>query len=45
MSSIEREAAEHDESALATFRLPYYARLWSSNLLQFICFQVLFLAM
>lgn len=31
--------------SLATFRLPYYARLWSSNLLQFICFQVLFLAM
>ncbi|MBK7948339.1 MAG: MFS transporter [Deltaproteobacteria bacterium] len=30
---------------LATFRLPFYARLWSSNLLQFICFQVLFLAM
>ena len=30
---------------IATFRLPYYARLWSSNLLQFICFQVLFLAM
>ena len=29
----------------ATFRLPHYARLWSSNLLQFICFQVLFLAM
>ncbi len=28
-----------------TFRLPHYARLWSSNLLQFICFQVLFLAM
>lgn len=30
---------------VATFRLPYYGRLWSSNLLQFICFQVLFLAM
>lgn len=30
---------------VATFRLPHYARLWSSNLLQFICFQVLFLAM
>jgi MFS family permease len=30
---------------LATFRLPHYARLWTSNLLQFICFQVLFLAM
>jgi MFS family permease len=28
-----------------TFRLPFYARLWTSNLLQFICFQVLFLAM
>lgn len=30
---------------LRTFRLPYYARLWSSNLIQFVCFQVLFLAM
>jgi MFS family permease len=30
---------------VATFRLPYYGRLWTSNLLQFICFQVLFLAM
>lgn len=30
---------------VATFRLPHYGRLWSSNLLQFICFQVLFLAM
>ena len=33
------------DASLATFRLPHYARLWSSNLLQFICFQVLFLAM
>lgn len=31
--------------AIQTFKLPYYARLWSSNLIQFICFQVLFLAM
>jgi len=37
------ESAVHP--VLATFRLPHYARLWSSNLLQFICFQVLFLAM
>lgn len=28
-----------------TFRLPYYGRLWTSNLVQFICFHVLFLAM
>ena len=31
--------------AITTFRLPYYGRLWTSNLIQFICFQVLFLAM
>jgi hypothetical protein len=31
--------------ALRTFRLPYYGRLWTSNLIQFVCFQVLFLAM
>lgn len=31
--------------AFETFRLPFYARLWSSNLIQFACFQVLFLAM
>ena len=31
--------------ALETFRLPYYGRLWVSNLIQFVCFQVLFLAM
>lgn len=37
------DAARHP--VLATFALPYYPRLWSSNLLQFICFQVLFLAM
>jgi len=32
-------------ATLETFRLPYYARVWTSNLIQFICFQVLFLAM
>lgn len=37
--------APDSHPVIATFRLPYYARLWSSNLLQFICFQVLFLAM
>jgi MFS family permease len=31
--------------AIRTFRLPYYGRLWTSNLIQFVCFQVLFLAM
>jgi MFS family permease len=31
--------------AIATFRLPHYGMLWSSNLIQFICFHVLFLAM
>ena len=31
--------------AVRTFRLPYYGRVWTSNLIQFICFQVLFLAM
>ena len=31
--------------ALDTFRLPSYAPLWVSNLIQFICFQVLALAM
>jgi predicted MFS family arabinose efflux permease len=31
--------------AVETFRLPYYGRVWTSNLIQFICFQVLFLAM
>ena len=33
------------EAALTTFRLPHYGALWSSNLVQFICFHVLFLAM
>jgi len=32
-------------AALTTFRLPHYGALWSSNLIQFICFHVLFLAM
>lgn len=43
--SLERESPTDVHPVLATFRLPFYARLWSSNLLQFICFQVLFLAM
>jgi len=30
---------------MATFRLPYYGPLWTSNLMQFVCFHVLFLAM
>lgn len=33
------------QAALTTFRLPHYGALWSSNLMQFICFHVLFLAM
>ncbi len=33
------------QEAIETFRLPFYGRLWSSNLIQFICFHVLFLAM
>jgi len=43
--SVDRAVEEEGHPVVATFRLPYYARLWSSNLLQFICFQVLFLAM
>ena len=31
--------------AIETFRLPLYGRLWTSNLIQFVCFQVLGLAM
>lgn len=31
--------------ATETFRLPFYGRLWTSNLIQFVCFHVLFLAM
>lgn len=31
--------------ALETFRLPHYGKLWGSNLVQFICFHVLFMAM
>jgi predicted MFS family arabinose efflux permease len=31
--------------AVETFRLPFYGRLWASNLVQFICLHVLFLAM
>ncbi|MCA9505433.1 MAG: MFS transporter [Spirochaetaceae bacterium] len=31
--------------AAETFRLPHYGRLWTSNVVQFVCFQVLFLAM
>ena len=32
-------------AAVETFRLPFYARLWTSNLIQTVCFQVLSLAM
>ncbi len=32
-------------AAAETFRLPFYGRLWTSNLVQFICLHVLFLAM
>lgn len=31
--------------ARATFALPHYGALWTSNLVQFVCFHVLFLAM
>lgn len=31
--------------AVQTFQLPFYGRLWTSNLVQFICLHVLFLAM
>lgn len=34
-----------DHPATATFRLPWYGALWTSNLTQFVCFHVLFLAM
>jgi MFS family permease len=33
------------QEAVTTFRLPHYGALWSSNLIQFICFHVLFMAM
>lgn len=45
---VARRAEASDRAThpvVTTFRYPYYARLWSSNLLQFVCFQVLFLAM
>ena len=48
MSTAEDVAAKPSTGfgeALETFRLPYYGRLWSSNLVQFICFHVLLLAM
>lgn len=48
MSTAEDVAAKPSTGfgeAVETFRLPYYGRLWSSNLVQFICFHVLFLAM
>ena len=38
-------SASGTAQAIATFRLPHYGMLWSSNLIQFICFHVLFLAM
>lgn len=31
--------------AIETFRLPHYGALWGSNLIQFVCFHVLFMAM
>ncbi|MCR9094306.1 MAG: MFS transporter [bacterium] len=31
--------------AVETFRLPHYGALWGSNLIQFVCFHVLFMAM
>ena len=31
--------------AVETFRLPHYGRLWTSNLVQFVCFQIQGLAM
>ena len=48
MSTAEDVAAKPSTGfgeAVETFRLPYYGRLWSSNLVQFICFHVLLLAM
>lgn len=42
---VEPRAETGRHPVVETFRLPFYARLWTSNLLQFICFQVLFLAM
>ena len=41
---VDAQARGFDE-ALRTFRLPYYGRVWTSNLIQFVCFQVLFLAL
>lgn len=41
-----RPTREGDLSeAIETFRLPHYGPLWTSNLVQFICFHVLFIAM
>jgi len=37
-------AAELSE-AIETFRLPHYGALWGSNVVQFVCFHVLFMAM
>ena len=33
------------DAAVTPFRLPHYGPLWASNLLQFVCFHVLFMAM
>ena len=44
-ASILAEPRGGAAQAMATFRLPYYGPLWTSNLMQFICFHVLFLAM
>lgn len=48
MSTVESVPGERSDglgAAIETFRLPWYGRLWVSNLVQFVCFHVLFLAM
>jgi len=37
--------ADELSEAIETFRLPHYGALWGSNVVQFICFHVLFMAM
>lgn len=41
----ERGSTNGFQEAVGTFRLPHYASLWTSNLIQFVCFHVLFMAM
>ena len=41
----ERSGSSGLSEALETFRLPGYGALWTSNLAQFVCFHVLFMAM